>query len=160
MRANWHIWKYTCNIKIWLKGLPSKLNSERIPSPQNTSTISQTQLDHWPWWSIMPPQTHLCSELCNIWLHVLQYSHDHPLARHFSQMKTLHSSLHAILLVWTSHLHQGLLQIVYHLFPGQMLHVSALHYSTRSQEGFQMLASACALHLTTHYLCLSISGAY
>jgi len=26
----------------------------------------------------------------NIWLHVLQYSHDHPLARHFSQMKTLH----------------------------------------------------------------------
>src|SRR5882724_8025898 len=42
----------------------------------------------------------------------------------------------------------------------KVLGVSALHYSTRSQEGFQTLASACVLCLTTHYSCLSISGAY
>jgi len=41
-----------------------------------------------------------------------------------------------------------------------MLQVSGLHYSTGSQEGFQTLASAHPLHLTTHYLCPSISGAY
>jgi len=33
--------------------------------------------------------------------------------------------------------------------PAWMLGVSALHYSTGSQEGFRTLASACALHLTT-----------
>ena len=41
-----------------------------------------------------------------------------------------------------------------------LLGVSALHYSTSHLEGFQMLASACVLCLTTFYLCLSISGAY
>src|SRR5882724_5026692 len=34
--------------------------------------------------------------------------------------------------------------------------VSALHYSTRSCEVFWTLASACALCLTTFYLCPSI----
>jgi len=44
------------------------------------------------------------------------------------------------------------------LIAWMMLQVSALHYSTRNQEGFQTLASACMLCLTTHYSCLSISG--
>jgi len=41
-----------------------------------------------------------------------------------------------------------------------LLRISALHYSTRSWEGFWTLASAHALCPTTHYSCLSISGAY
>src|SRR5882724_7782483 len=41
-----------------------------------------------------------------------------------------------------------------------LLGVNALHYSTRNWEGFWTLASACALCLTTHYSCPSISGAY
>ena len=41
-----------------------------------------------------------------------------------------------------------------------MLGVSALHYSTRSREEFQALASACALHLTTSYSCPSISDVF
>ena len=39
-----------------------------------------------------------------------------------------------------------------------VLGVSALHYSTGNWEVFWTLASAHALHLTTYYLCPSISG--
>jgi len=43
--------------------------------------------------------------------------------------------------------------------PSVKMLFSALHYSTWSQEGFWTLASAHALHLTTSYLCMSISDA-
>ena len=46
------------------------------------------------------------------------------------------------------------------MFEYTVMGVSALHYSTWSQEGFQMLASALVLCLTTSYSCLSISGAF
>jgi len=44
--------------------------------------------------------------------------------------------------------------------PLVMMLFSALHYSTWSQEGFQTLASAHVLHLTTSYSCLSTSDAF
>ena len=54
---------------------------------------------------------------------------------------------------------QGFLAKLFACGYSVQLDVSALHYSTGSQEGFQTLASAHALCLTTSYSCLSISDA-
>jgi len=69
----------------------------------------------------------------NLWLRVLQYSHDHPLAGHFSQTKTLHQVHMLILLVRTSSLCQGLLKIMHHLFPCQ----TCMHKPYRLSSNFQ-----------------------
>jgi len=60
--------------------------------------ISTEHLDNQsdPKWTLNPNGL-LCHLRCiyvlnssNLWLHVLQYSHNHPLAGHFGQTKTLH----------------------------------------------------------------------
>src|SRR5882724_2944281 len=61
-------------------------------------------------------------------------------------------------MIFSPHPHLDILKP--QLCSSSVLGVSALHYSTGSQEGFWTLASAHALHLTTFYLGLSISGAY
>jgi len=85
----------------------SVLNSKMILFPQNTLTISQTQvtLDPDVYYAT---SMHLCSNSGNLQLCVLQYLMTTPCS-HFSQTKTLHQ-VHMLLLVQTSSLHQGLLK--------------------------------------------------
>jgi len=96
----------------------SSLNSEMIQFCRNTSTISQTPVEPQSWWFTMPPRTHLMFQLQQSLTLVLQYSHDHPLAGHFSQMKTLHKSTY-ILLVQTPVYVKNYCASLYHLFPCQ-----------------------------------------
>src|SRR5882724_6479961 len=91
LMSNWHCpselppyqSQSSMDLSSWmLKGsiLTSGLNSERIPFPQNTLTISQT-----PMWTLDPDGLlhHLrhiyVPNSSNLRLHVLQYWHDHPL---------------------------------------------------------------------------------
>src|SRR5882724_9627364 len=66
----------------------SKLSSKRILYPMNTLVFSQTQTEP------LIPMVYLgqiyVPNTDNLQLRVLQYSHDHPLAEHFSQKKLLH----------------------------------------------------------------------
>src|SRR5882724_2279870 len=81
------------DLSSWmLKGsIPtSNLNSEMIPFPQNTSTISQTLSGLDPDGLLHHLRHIYVLNSGNLQLHVLQYSHDHPLAGHFGQTKTLH----------------------------------------------------------------------
>src|SRR5882724_1216849 len=48
------------------------------------------QVDPQSQWFTMPPQMHLCSKLWKSLTTFLQYLHDHSLAGHFGQTKTLH----------------------------------------------------------------------
>jgi len=98
------------DLSSWmLKGSISDIRSQlkRIPFLQNTLTISQTLsgpsilMVYYATLDASMFQTSGNLQLC-----VLKYSHDHPLAGHFSQTKTLSPSPHAILLVRTSSLCQ------------------------------------------------------
>jgi len=109
------------DLSSWmLKGsiLTSILNFKRIPFPQNTSIINQSIGPS----ILMVYYKHLrciyILNLDNLQLCVLQNSHDHPLSGHFSQMRH-HTRSKCTIIVRTSCLHQGLLQIIYHLFPHQ-----------------------------------------
>src|SRR5882724_12423960 len=62
---------------------------------------------------------HLCSELWQSPTTCSPVLAQPSPCRSFQSDKDPSSSLHAILLVQTSSLHQGLLQIVHHLFPHQ-----------------------------------------
>src|SRR5882672_11444479 len=87
----------------------------------------------------MPPRTHLCSEfwkpltLCSS---VLTQS---PPCRSFRSDKDSLPSLHALLLVWTSSLHQRLLQVVYHLFPCQICAPQTLQTSQATSDSQEAL---------------------
>jgi len=75
------------DLSLWmLKGsiLTSGINSKRISFQQNTSTISQT-----PSGPLILMVYYATSDT-SMFLCVLQYLHDHPLAGHFGQTKMLH----------------------------------------------------------------------
>src|SRR5882724_12125707 len=67
----------------------------------------------------MPPWMHLCSKLWQSPTTCSPVLAQPSPCRSFWSDKDPPSSLYAILLVRTSSLHQGLLQIVHHLFPHQ-----------------------------------------
>src|SRR5882672_7784952 len=87
----------------------------------------------------MPPQTHLCSKfqqpptLCSSALV------RPPPCRSLQSDKDSSPSLHALLLVWTSGLHQRLLQVMYHLFPHQTCVPQTLRTSQATSDSQEAL---------------------
>ena len=153
----WHIWYYTCSVKIWLKGLLSShvyIQTTGIiplsyhpnnPSPLRISHYGCWTTPHWhlnsslrgshiywtPWNSVRPeldPQPQwstlsLGSDLCPKHQRssascssIFTWS---PPCRTFQPDKDTPPSPVTLLLAGTSCLCQGLLQIVYYLFPHQ-----------------------------------------
>src|SRR5882724_12902784 len=105
------------DLSSWmLKGstLTSKLNSERIPFLQNTLTTSQTPVGP----SILVYfTTSDASMFRTLAISDSMFSSTHTTTpcRSFLLDEDTSPSLYALLLVQTFSLHQGLLQIVYHL---------------------------------------------
>src|SRR5882724_12102498 len=87
----------------------------------------------------MPPRTHLCSEF---WKSLTMCSsvlaRPSP-CRSFQSDEGPSSILYAILLVRTSSLHQGLLQIVHHLFPCQTCAPQTLWTSQATSDSREAL---------------------
>src|SRR5882724_8020679 len=87
----------------------------------------------------MPPQTHLCSKfrqsptMCSSVL-----ARSSP-CRSFWSDEDPSSSTNAILLVWTSSLCQGLLQIMHHLFPCQTCEPQTLWTSQATSDSREAL---------------------
>src|SRR5882724_3574638 len=87
----------------------------------------------------MPPWTYLCSKLWQfptMCSPVLTWPSP---CRSFQSYKDPSSSSYAILLVWTSSLCQGLLQIVHHLFPYQTCAPQTLQTSQATSDSQEAL---------------------
>jgi len=127
------------DLSSWmLKGsIPtSGLNSEMIPFLQNTSTIGQTLSGPSTQWFTTPPWMHLCSELQQSPTKSSPVLTQPSPCRSFQSDEDSSSSLHAILLVQTSSLCQGLLQIVHHLLPHQT-HVPQTLWTSQATSNSQ-----------------------
>jgi len=99
--------------------LTSDLNFESILSQQNTSINSQTRGPSTPYGLLRNSGQIYVPDSGSLRLRVLQYSHDHPLAGHFGQTKTLHQVRMHYYWPGLPVFCQRLLQIMYHLFPCQ-----------------------------------------
>src|SRR5882672_9331371 len=82
----------------------------------------------------MPPWTHLHSKFWQSPTPCSSALTRPPPCRSFQSDKDSLPSPHALLLVWTSGLHQRLLQIVYHLFPHQTCAPQTLRTSQATSD--------------------------
>jgi len=106
----------------WKGPIPtSGLNSKRSHFLRTPQQSVRPQVDPQSWWFTMPLQMHLCSKLWQSPTTCSPVLAQPSPCRSFWSDKDPPSSLYAILLVRTSSLHQGLLQIVHHLFPAPNL---------------------------------------
>src|SRR5882724_6695003 len=87
----------------------------------------------------MPPQTHLCSELRQSPTTCSSVLAQPSPCRSFRSDEDPSSSPYAILLVRTSSLRQGLLQIVHHLFPRQTCVPQTLQTSQATSDSQEAL---------------------
>src|SRR5882724_10757578 len=87
----------------------------------------------------MPPRMHLCSQLWKSLTTCSSVLARPPPCRSFQSDKDSSSSPYAILLVWTSSLCQGLLQIVHHLFPHQTCAPQTLRTSQATSDSQEAL---------------------
>src|SRR5882724_4275626 len=92
------------------------------------------QVDPQSQWFTTPPWMHLCSELQQSPTMCSPVLTQPSPCRSFQSDEDPSSSLYAILLVWTSSLHQGLLQIVHHLFPHQTCAPQTLQASQATSD--------------------------
>jgi len=77
------------------------------------------ELDPWHWWSTPSLGSDLCPKLWEPSTSCSSIFIGSPLAGHFGQTKTLHQVWQQYYWPGLSHLCQGLLQIMYYLFPSQ-----------------------------------------
>ena len=142
---------------------------------------SKTPLNHWPSCQLLSPAdyvlayysgyTYMLTGTLGVCIYFMAFgwtSHSRPT---YMSAGTLGVWIYFMGVSWTTcsrcrYMSAGTFRACM-IFPARWLHhlyvkmlFSALHYSTWSQEGFQTLASAHALCLTTLYSCPSISDAF